>query len=263
MPMEGNLKPCGPADAEGEIRERIQTNGRCESANDRGDTYGPCRTIAYVPGYLALRLDRKVGRPSGRALHVDRVRPALHRRPRTRRLALRRPEARGDVPFAWAAYPFTQYASSSNTNDSILPAFSSGGSGSSRPRRFEEASLALAGWTKFAALVVAPLWATYPDGGAPRRVVRYVVGYLVGSALAFSVLLLEPNVATRHVLLGPNARLAARAGVAVLDLGLGSVPREGIPDLHLAASCRQGAARRGRARVASSRAGSHRCSSQR
>ena len=41
FPTQGDLKPCGPADSEGEIRERIQTNGRCEASNDRGDTYGP------------------------------------------------------------------------------------------------------------------------------------------------------------------------------------------------------------------------------
>src|SRR5581483_5791492 len=41
FPVEDDLKPCGPADSSGEIRDRIQTNGRCESANPLGDTYGP------------------------------------------------------------------------------------------------------------------------------------------------------------------------------------------------------------------------------
>ena len=36
------------------IRDRIQTNGRCESANARGDTYGPVAYLAYVPAVLAL-----------------------------------------------------------------------------------------------------------------------------------------------------------------------------------------------------------------
>ena len=54
MPVEEDLKPCGPADAEGEIRERIQTNGRCEAANPRGDTYGPMSYIAYMPGYFVF-----------------------------------------------------------------------------------------------------------------------------------------------------------------------------------------------------------------
>src|SRR3954468_13431503 len=40
FPKEGSLKTCGKADGDGEIRERIQANGRCESANERGDTYG-------------------------------------------------------------------------------------------------------------------------------------------------------------------------------------------------------------------------------
>ena len=48
------LKACGPADADGEIRERIQTNGRCESANPQGDTYGPVAYEAYLPGYLII-----------------------------------------------------------------------------------------------------------------------------------------------------------------------------------------------------------------
>ena len=52
MPVEDSLKACGEADAEGGIRDRIQANGRCETANDRGDTYGPVSYLAYVPGYL-------------------------------------------------------------------------------------------------------------------------------------------------------------------------------------------------------------------
>src|SRR5439155_11554284 len=54
MPTEDDLRPCGPKDENGEIRERIQTNGRCESANDRGDTYGPAAYESYIPGYLAF-----------------------------------------------------------------------------------------------------------------------------------------------------------------------------------------------------------------
>ena len=33
----------------------MQTNGRCEVANGRGDTYGPVSYLAYVPGFLAYR----------------------------------------------------------------------------------------------------------------------------------------------------------------------------------------------------------------
>ena len=61
FPVEDDLKPCGPADREGEIRDRIQTNGRCESANPHGDTYGPVAYLTYLPGYCDLRLDRASG----------------------------------------------------------------------------------------------------------------------------------------------------------------------------------------------------------
>ena len=54
MPVQDNQEPCGIADAEGEIRERIQTNGRCEASNPRGDTYGPVSYLAYLPGYAVF-----------------------------------------------------------------------------------------------------------------------------------------------------------------------------------------------------------------
>ena len=37
FPVEDDRPACGPADANGEIRDRVQTNGRCESADPQGD----------------------------------------------------------------------------------------------------------------------------------------------------------------------------------------------------------------------------------
>ena len=54
------------------------------------------------------------------------------------------------------------------------------------------ASVALAGWTKFGALLVAPLWATYPVAD-PRRVARFAAGFAVATVLVFGILLLEPS----------------------------------------------------------------------
>jgi hypothetical protein len=52
----------------------------------------------------------------------------------------------------------------------------------------------LAGWTKFAALVVAPLWLTYPEVGRVRRTgPRFLVGFAIATVAAFWVLFLEPN----------------------------------------------------------------------
>ncbi len=52
FPVEDNRPPCGPADANGDIRDHIQTNGKCESADSLGDTYGPVTYEAYLPAYF-------------------------------------------------------------------------------------------------------------------------------------------------------------------------------------------------------------------
>ncbi|HVA32295.1 MAG TPA: hypothetical protein VMU58_13615, partial [Gaiellaceae bacterium] len=190
FPVEGKLKPCGPADAAGEIRERIQTNGRCESANPQGDTYGPVAYEAYIPGYLTL----------GWSGHWDDL-PAAHftsilfdllsmlglwlvgRRYGGLQLA-------AALAFAWAAYPFTQYASSSNTNDTVMPCLLIFGFWLASSPVGRGVFGALSGWTKFAALVVAPLWLTYPDRRLSRR---FLAGFAAATVAAFSVVLLEPS----------------------------------------------------------------------
>ena len=97
MPVQEDLKPCGTADAEGEIRERIQTNGRCEASNPRGDTYGPVSYLAYLPGYAVFGWSGKwdeLWAAHATSLLFD---GALHPRARARRAALRRPAPRGDA----------------------------------------------------------------------------------------------------------------------------------------------------------------------
>ncbi len=150
MPVQESQKPCGTADAEGEIRERIQTNGRCEAANPRGDTYGPVSYLAYLPGYAALRLDREVGQAAGRALHVDRVRPPLHARARARRLALRRAVARGRARVRLGGVPVhaVRVELEHERRDPAL--FLVWGFWLASSSFARGAFAALAGWTKFA-----------------------------------------------------------------------------------------------------------------
>jgi hypothetical protein len=232
MPVQGNLKACGPADAEGEIRERVQTNGRCEASNDRGDTYGPVSYLAYVPGYAFFGWTGKwddLPAAHFTSLAFDVLcllgLALVGWRFGGQRLA-------ATLPFAWAAYPFTQYASSSNTNDTILPALLIFGFFFAAQPALRGGFAALAGWTKFAALVIAPLWATYPEWNT-RRVGRYVVGYLVGSALAFSVLLLEPNVIDAARTFWDRTlgwQLGRESPFSIWDWG--QYHARGIPDLH-------------------------------
>jgi hypothetical protein len=191
MPEEGDLKPCGPKDQEGEIRERIQTNGLCESANPRGDTYGPVAYEAYIPAYLALGWSGKWDDLP--AAHATVIAFDLLCILGLFFLGLRF----GGLPFgaslafAWTAYPFTQYASSSNTNDTLLPAFLIWGLWLVTSPWARGGFAALAGLTKFAALIVAPMWVTYRF--TREQVVRALAGFAVATLAAFSILLLEPN----------------------------------------------------------------------
>ncbi len=193
FPIEGNRPKCGPADANGEVRNRIQTNGRCEAADDRGDTYGPVAYEAYLPGYWAFGWSGK----------WDTL-PAVHATSILwdllcliglglvgRRLG--GPRLGATLAFAWAAWPFSQYVSSSNTNDAIQPALLVWGFlfATSAPAR--GAFAALASWTKFAPLLVLPLWSGYPDARRPRARLAFVLGFLLATAAAFFVVFLEPS----------------------------------------------------------------------
>jgi hypothetical protein len=190
FPIEDDLKACGPSDAAGETRERIQTNGRCESANPQGDTYGPVAFESYIPGYLLFGWNGKWD--SLPAAHFTSIAFDLlcmlglwlvGRRFGGLQLAAM-------LAFAWAAYPFTQYASNSNTNDALLPCFLIWGFWLASSPAGRGVFGALSAWTKFASLVVAPLWLTYPDRRPSRR---FVVGFVAATLAAFSVVLLEPS----------------------------------------------------------------------
>jgi hypothetical protein len=190
MPTQGSLPACGTANASGEIRERIQTNGRCESSNDRGDTYGPAAYLAYVPGYLAFGWTGKwddLPAAHATSLLFDLIALAAMALAGRRFGGLR---GAATMSFAWAAFPFTQYVSSSATNDAIPPALLMLGFWLVTSPWWRGAFCALSGWTKFASLVVAPLWLSYPDRREKRP---FLVGFAIATVLAFAVLLLEPN----------------------------------------------------------------------
>ncbi len=190
FPVEDSLKACGPADAAGEIRERIQTNGRCESANPQGDTYGPVAFESYIPGYLLFGWSGKWD--SLPAAHFTSIAFDLLCMLGLWLVGRRFGGAQlgAALTFAWAAYPFTQYASSSNTNDALMPAFLIWGFWLVSSPVARGALCALSGLTKFASLIVAPLWLTYP-GRRPSW--RFVAGFVAATLAAFSVVLFEPS----------------------------------------------------------------------
>jgi hypothetical protein len=189
FPLRDTGRPCGPAAEDGDIGDWIQANGRCESANPLGDTYGPVNYHAYLPGLWLFGWSGK----------WDAL-PAVHftsllfdllavlglvavgfRFGGTRLAAL--------LAFAWVANPFTQYVLSSNTNDAIMPALLIWGFWAASSAVGRGTFAALGVWTKLAALVVVPLWATYPDARNLRRAAVFALAFAVTTALSFWALL--------------------------------------------------------------------------
>ena len=233
MPVQEDLTPCGAADAEGEIRERVQTNGRCEASNARGDTYGPVSYLAYLPGYAVFGWTGKwdeLWAAHATSLLFDTLclvgLALVGRRFGGPRLA-------ATLAFAWAAYPFTLYASNSNTNDTIMPALLIWGFWLASSAWARGAAVALAGWTKFAALLLAPLWLSYPSGWRwPAR--RFALGFAGATVAAFLVLLLEPDpIHAARVFAERTFGFQLDRDSPFSLWGWGQYHAAGVPDLHL------------------------------
>ncbi len=234
FPQEGTLPNCGPADSDGEVRDRVQPNGRCETANPLGDTYGPVSYLAYVPGYLAFGWSHKWD--SLPAVHATSILFDL--------LALvglalvgRRfggPRLGATLAFAWAAWPFTQYASSSNTNDSIMPALLVFGFLVLTSDLGRGAAVAVSGWTKFASLLLLPLWSGYPEARRPRGAALTLLGFGVATALVFSVLLFDPSpLHAARVFFDRTVRFQVGRDSPFSLWDWRQYHARGIPDLHL------------------------------
>ena len=193
MPQRGELEPCGPEDSEGDVRERIQTNGRCEAAIERGDTYGPVSYLAYVPATLAFPWSGKWD--SLPAAHATSIAFDLLTILALALVGLRFGGIRlaAVLAFAWTAYPFTAYALNANTNDTIMPALLVFGFWLASSAWARGSAVALAGWAKFGALLVAPLWATLPEAVTARRVLQFAIAFAAATVVAFAILLLEPG----------------------------------------------------------------------
>jgi hypothetical protein len=193
FPVRDTGRPCGPATEDGDGGDWIQENGRCETANHLGDTYGPVNYHAYLPGLGVFGWSGKWdGLP---AVHFTTILFDLlailglaavgYRFGGTRLAAL--------LAFAWAANPFTQYVSSSNTNDAIMPVFLIWGFWAASSSVGRGAFAALGAWTKLAALVVVPLWATYPNARSWRRATVFAAAFAVTTVFCFWTLILDGN----------------------------------------------------------------------
>jgi hypothetical protein len=225
---------CGPADSDGAIRDHIQTNGLCESANARGDTYGPTAYLVYVPAVLTLGWTGKWDSlPAAHATSIAFDLLAV--------LGLFLVGRRfGGTPlgtalaFGWVAFPFTAYALNSNSNDTIMPAILVWGFWLSTSAPARGATIALAGWTKFAALLLAPLWLTYPNGLRPRTAAKFAIGFAVATLAVFSILLFEPSLTTAvHTFVSRTLGYQLDRESPFSPWDWGQYHASGIPNLHV------------------------------
>jgi hypothetical protein len=104
------------------------------------------------------------------------------------------PPLAGALALAWSAFPFTTYVLMSNTNDSIVPVFLIWGFVFASSAWARGVGVALSAWTKFGALVVAPMWLTYPGPvRRPRPALAFAGAFVLASVVAFSILLLDAH----------------------------------------------------------------------
>jgi len=171
-----------------------QLYGGWPSDNAQGDTYGPVNYYAYLPFRLIFgwsgRWDDLPAAHAG-AIVFDLLTMLglflLGRR-------VRGPTLGVVLAYAWAAYPFTIYALSSNSNDSLvsmllvltLLVITSA------PARGVAA--ALAAFTKFAPLALAPLFMRGVDSRLrARSVIAYAMAYGITGLVVMAPVLLGGN----------------------------------------------------------------------
>jgi hypothetical protein len=152
--------------------------------NQNGDTYGPVVYEAYMPFEQALPWSGKWDDlPAAHAASIAFDLLAcflcylIGRR-------IRGPDLGVVLAYCWVTFPFTLYASMTNSNDALVAALVLAAVWAASRPFARGALIAMAGLTKFAPLPLAPLFAFAPRP-ARRSVAWFTVGFLLAAALAF------------------------------------------------------------------------------
>ena len=154
--------------------------------NQRGDTYGPVLYYAYVP-FEAL-LPWRGGWDDLPAAHAAAVAFDLLTAGGLWLLGrrLRGPELGALLAYAWATCPFTLLVANSNANDGLVALLVTGAMLALARPALRGALIAAAALTKFAPIVLAPLFATYPRPPGRRAMALTTAGFAALAALALA-----------------------------------------------------------------------------
>jgi hypothetical protein len=183
------------------------------SDNPFGDTYGPFNYYAYIPFEFAFPWHGNwddLPAAHAAAILFDLATVAglfvLGRRLRDIRLGV-------VLGFAWAAYPFTDYALQSNSNDTLIAALLVWALAAFASPVKRGVLLALATLTKFAPLALVPLFAAGQRGllgrsedlrgqalARPRlrALALFSTAFVGGLGLMLALPAIEPGLATFH-----------------------------------------------------------------
>ncbi len=158
--------------------------GKFPSDNQNGDTYGPVVYEAYMPFEQALPWSGKWDDlPAAHAASIAFDLLAcflcylIGRR-------VRGPDLGVVLAYCWVTFPFTLYASMTNSNDALVAALVLAAVWAASRPLARGGLVALAGLTKFAPLLLAPLFAFHPRA-TRRGVLWFAVGFALLAALAF------------------------------------------------------------------------------
>jgi hypothetical protein len=158
--------------------------GKFPTDNQNGDTYGPVVYEAYVPFEQAMPWSgRWDDLPAAHAVSIafDLLACLLCYLIGRR---VRGPDLGVVLAYCWVTFPFTLYASMTNSNDALVAALVLAAVWAASRPVARGALLALAGLTKFAPLVLAPLFAFHARP-TRRSVAWFAAGFAVVAALAF------------------------------------------------------------------------------